>query len=74
MICFFTCKENVQIPVKKEKKDQNVPILKGLKCLVCNQYFWAVLILWMFQSVSFSISGTILPYYTKYVLTLEHPD
>lgn len=28
---------------------------------------WAVLVLWMLQSVSFGISGTILPYYCKYI-------
>lgn len=68
LICFFKCKENVVIPVDEKKKDAP-PILIGLKALVCNQYFWAVLILWMIQSVSFSISGTILPYYAKYVLS-----
>ena len=38
-----------------------------MKALFTNQYFWAVLVLWMVQSVSFSISGTILPYYCKYI-------
>lgn len=71
LICFFKCKENVVIPVKKEKKDAP-PIMVGLKALVRNQYFWAVLVLWMIQSVSFSISGTILPYYAKYVLSNNH--
>lgn len=69
LICFFKCKENVQIPVKNKKDIEKVPIVKGLKALVRNQYFWAVLILWMIQSVSFSISGTILPYYSKYILS-----
>lgn len=28
----------------------------------------------MFQSVAFSISGTILPYYSKYVIPCDNPD
>lgn len=69
LICFFKCKENVVIPIKDNESKNATPILIGLKALVKNQYFWAVLILWMIQSVSFSISGTILPYYSKYVLS-----
>ena len=65
VICFINCKETVVI-AGKEKADA-VPIRKGLKLLVTNKYFWAVLLLWMFQSVSFSVSGTILPYYCKYI-------
>ena len=65
IICFINCKETVVI-AGKEKAD-TVPIKKGLKLLVTNKYFWAVLLLWMFQSVSFSVSGTILPYYCKYI-------
>lgn len=65
LICFVNCKETVVI-AGKEKAEQ-VPVVKGLKLLATNQYFWAVLLLWMFQSVSFSMSGTILPYYCKYI-------
>ena len=65
LICFVNCKETVVIAGKE--KAEEVPIRKGLKLLVTNQYFWAVLFLWMFQSVSFSVSGTILPYYCKYI-------
>ena len=50
-----------------KEKAEKVPVGKGLKLLVTNQYFWAVLLLWMFQSISFSVSGTILPYYCKYI-------
>ena len=38
-----------------------------LKALFTNQYFWAVMLLWTVQSVSFTITGTILPYYCKYI-------
>ena len=65
LICFINCKETVVIAGKE--KAEKVPVGKGLKLLVTNQYFWAVLLLWMFQSVSFSVSGTILPYYCKYI-------
>ena len=65
LICFINCKETVVIAGKE--KAEKVPVGKGLKLLVTNQYFWAVLLLWMFQSVFFSVSGTILPYYCKYI-------
>lgn len=65
LICFKNCEETVVIKAKEKAKD--VSVGKGLKLLLKNQYFWAVLILWMFQSVSFGVSGTILPYYCKYI-------
>nr|WP_304970658.1 glycoside-pentoside-hexuronide (GPH):cation symporter [uncultured Schaedlerella sp.] len=64
-ICFVKCEETVKIDVKPEKRE--VPMKKAFHALVTNQYFWAVLVLWMLQSVSFGISGTILPYYCKYI-------
>lgn len=65
LICFARCKETVV--VAGQEKAEKLPLKKGLLALVTNQYFWAVLVLWMFQSVSFGISGTILPYYCKYI-------
>lgn len=65
IICFVKCEETVVI--EAQKKAEKVSALKGIKMLVTNQYFWAVLVLWMLQSVSFGISGTILPYYCKYI-------
>lgn len=65
IICFVKCEETVVI--EAQKKAEKVSVLKGIKMLVTNQYFWAVLVLWMLQSVSFGISGTILPYYCKYI-------
>lgn len=65
IICFLKCEETVVI--EAQKKAEKVSVLKGIKTLVTNQYFWAVLVLWMLQSVSFGISGTILPYYCKYI-------
>lgn len=65
IICFLKCEETVVI--EAQKKAEKGSVLKGIKTLVTNQYFWAVLVLWMLQSVSFGISGTILPYYCKYI-------
>lgn len=65
LICFFKCEETVVIEAKA--KAEKTPLGKGFAALFKNQYFWAVLVLWMVQSVSFSISGTILPYYCKYI-------
>lgn len=65
LICFFKCEETVVIEAKQ--KAEKVPLGKGFAALFKNQYFWAVLVLWMVQSVSFGISGTILPYYCKYI-------
>lgn len=65
LVCFFRCEETVTIKAKQDA--EKVPLKKSFKALFHNQYFWAVLVLWMLQSVSFGISGTILPYYCKYI-------
>lgn len=65
IICFVKCEETVVI--EAQKKAKKAPLGKSMKALVTNQYFWAALILWMLQSVSFGVSGTILPYYCKYI-------
>ena len=58
--CFKNCEEKVKIKVVKKEK---IPVGKTFSALLKNQYFWAVLILWMMQNVITSITGTILPYY-----------
>ena len=70
IINFITCKEKVKPAIKPEhqKMTAKLPMKKALKFLVKNQYFWAVLLLWMFQSVSFGVVGTILPYFSQYVV------
>ena len=65
VFCFMKCEENVQI--KAKEKQGKIPIKKALGALIKNQYFWAVLILWMMQNVIFCVTGTILPYYCKYI-------
>lgn len=63
--CFVKCEETVIIEAKQNMK--KISLGKSFQALFRNQYFWAVLVLWMLQSVSFGISGTILPYYCKYI-------
>lgn len=65
LICFFKCEEKVEIEAKKNQK--KVPVKRALKALVCNQYFWAVVVLWTMQNGIYCITGTILPYYCKYI-------
>ncbi|MBQ8144100.1 MAG: MFS transporter [Butyricicoccus sp.] len=65
LICFFNCKETVEI--EAVKKQEKTPIMKSLHALVTNQYFWAALVLWTMQNIIFTLTGTILPYYCKYI-------
>lgn len=65
LICFLRCKERVQIEAAAKS---NVPFGKNIKALVCNKYFWAVLLLWTVTCVHGTLVGTDLPYYCKYLL------
>lgn len=65
LLCFWRCKETVVIEARK--KVSNIPAKTALKCLVCNKYFWLAMIIWMMQNVIFYITGTVLPYYCKYI-------
>lgn len=65
VFCFIKCEETVEI--KAKEKQGTIPAKKSLKALVINQYFWTVLVLWMMQNVIFCVTGTILPYYCKYI-------
>ena len=53
--CFVKCEETVHIAARSEEK---IPVGRSLKALVTNQYFWAVLLLWMFQSTNQAVVGT----------------
>lgn len=61
--CFVRCKETVHVAQEHSK----ISLGKNLKALVMNKYFWAVMILWMLQSTSQTVIGTILPYFCKYI-------
>ena len=65
LLCFWKCKETVVIEARKKVND--IPAKTALKCLVCNKYFWLAMIIWMMQNVIFYITGTVLPYYCKYI-------
>lgn len=65
MLCFWKCEEKVVIEARK--KVANVPIGKSLKCLLLNKYFWMAMIIWMMQCIIQMVTGTLLPYYCKYI-------
>ena len=53
--------------VEAVKKQAKFPLGKSLKALATNRYFWAVLFLWAMQNGLFTFTGTILPYYCRYI-------
>jgi len=63
-VCFWKCKETVQIEAAQTAK---VPLGQNLKALVVNQYFWSTLVMWTVTVVHGTIVGTSLPYYCKYI-------
>lgn len=65
LICFRNCEERVHIEAAAK---QNVSVLKNIKSIVVNQYFWLVLILWAVQASYNTVFGTVAPYYCKYIL------
>ena len=65
LFCFSRCKETVVIEARE--KVAKIPAGKALKCLLFNKYFWMASSLWMMQNVIFYITGTVLPYYCKYI-------
>ena len=67
IFCFSRCKETVVIEARA--KAAKIPVGKALKALAVNPYFWAGMTIWMMQNVIFTITGTILPYYCKYIFS-----
>lgn len=65
LICFLKCEEKVVI--EAQAKQEKILLKQSLKALVTNQYFWAVVILWTMQNGIYCVTGTILPYYCKYI-------
>lgn len=65
MICFRSCEEHVDIPGMH--KVGRVTIRKNLGALASNQYFWSTLVLWTLTCVHLTVSGTVTPYYCKYI-------
>lgn len=65
LFCFRNCKETVVIEARK--KAEKIPVKKALKGITTNKYFWVGTTIWMMQNVIFTVTGTILPYYCKYI-------
>ena len=65
LLCFWRCKETVVIEARK--KVDKIPVKKSLQALVLNKYFWLAMTIWMMQNVIFYVTGTVLPYYCKYI-------
>lgn len=65
VINFAFCKETVQIEAVQNQA--KIPLGRSLKALATNRYFWAILILWAMQNSIFTFTGTILPYYCRYI-------
>lgn len=66
LICFWKCEEKVDVRAKI-KNPIKVPIKKGLRALLTNKYFYIALSFWAMQNVIACVSGTMLPYYCKYI-------
>ena len=69
VILLFITSSSARRPYRSKavKKQAKIPLGKSLKALVTNQYFWAILILWAMQNGLFTFTGTILPYYCRYI-------
>ena len=65
LLCFWRCKETVVIEARQ--KVDKIPVKKSLQALVLNKYFWLAMTIWMMQNVIFYVTGTVLPYYCKYI-------
>ncbi|MBQ6297080.1 MAG: MFS transporter [Selenomonadaceae bacterium] len=66
LICFYKCEETVKLEARE--KGDKVPVKVGLKAIGTNKYFWLATGLWTFQATIALFTGTILPYYCKYVM------
>lgn len=69
LICFFKCEEKVVINARKD--ESKIPVKKALSALLSNKYFYIVMILWTMLNVIAGVTGTILPYYCKYIFLDE---
>ena len=68
ILCFWKCEEKVGIAVETVKEiKEKIPVKKALHALACNKYFWMATGLWTMQACIALFTGTVLPYYCKYV-------
>lgn len=62
---FMKCEETVKVNITNKEK---VGIGKSIVCLFKNKYWIISTILWAMTAVHMAITGTLLMYYSKYVL------
>ncbi|MDD4772527.1 MAG: MFS transporter [Eubacteriales bacterium] len=63
LFCFFGCRERVITPVRDKPKN----IFGSMKTAMANVYFWIGAGFQILQHILFAVTGTILPFYCKYV-------
>ena len=66
MNCFLNCKETVNIQV--DAYNNRPPLLQQFKALFSNQYWWWAFIYWGIWATQFSLAGTTMTYYCRYIL------
>lgn len=65
LLCFYKCEEKVKPSLKK--KAEKISAKVTLKSLGLNKYFWMATGLWTMQACIALLTGTVLPYYCKYI-------
>ena len=65
LLCFKQCEEKVVIEARK--KENKIPAGRAIKCLLMNKYFLMAAFIWMMQCIIQMVTGTVLPYYCKYI-------
>lgn len=65
IFCFMNCEETVRIEARD--RQEKIPLGRSLKALFTNKYFWFGMVFQAFETVILAITGTILPYYCKYI-------
>lgn len=65
LFCFSRCEETVNFEARAQQ--DGVPLVRHLILLAKNPYFWAVLILWALQGTLQTVTGTVMPFYCKYI-------
>lgn len=66
LICFFNCKEQVQIQC--EAYNKRPPVFQQVKALLSNQYWWWAFFYWGIWATTFTLTGTTMTYYCRYIL------
>ena len=66
LICFFNCKE--QVKFRSEAYDKRPPVLQQVKALLSSQYWWWAFLYWGIWATTFTLTGTTMTYYCRYIL------